>query len=1628
MKKTYKYLIMCMSLIMCISFTYVDSYAAKEVYNTTNAGSVSMNKEWKIKFSREVEKLSLYSNIKIVDKYNRKVHIKIEVDKKDKKIVHVKPVKNYVQGKEYRLVISPNIEGKDGKKLKDGRIIKFTVKNLYAGLPYEDGLLIIGNTAYSIDYLANNSQMTNEILRGDNSIFYVYKRSTDKVKDILGDKFIDGKTKPADFDIKKPIEYIDADGNKTMYAWNKDKALFEAVNPSIDIKISVNLNSNADKVLVMNVEKSNWIDGAWDEDEDKWIDRSCFYKLDNSNIYYKIGEPAIFTSTDASEGITIFSSSMTKLGKGNINSYFEGKYNIKIKLFPKRGEGNSAGNIVNNGYVSADENGYIFYNNTGDDNRLYKYDTNGIFHNVISDDFAQYINVSDEWVYYSNYSDKAKLYRMKNDGSSKQKLNDDYSAFITIVGDYIYYSNYSDNGRISRLRKNGSDATTDNKGDKHGIPISNQVRDEAFFLNYVGDWIYYSNINDHYKVYAVNTSGTYRKKLSDEGASSIQVVDDWVYYTNNKGELRKVKTDGSKETQDLNSVVSKFDRGYFFNVVDDWIYYSNAKDSNRLYKIKTDGTENTRLTFEPVTYINIAYNTIYFVSKGDMYTVPIDTNGRIRPIAVKKVENDKKVVQVDDVTVIVPYDEVNDSIETIEANHLPPKVSGIMSDNRLQQFVVQWDKKNVVIRNGVRTYQGKLIGYNQYIELTMKIPSEMLNETTTIAIYNNPGTRNAQIEVYSEPEIGDEVSDPPKLREGDELKLYEDEDLTKLLRTVVVSRQGVENKAIFQNVELDRYGTKEYYLSIKRQGKSESKGTMFTVGEAPSITNSIHHPVKDKDDTGLGIDGRDFDIEVMRRTSNKNVTSSRIYLTTKGRQLRLQSDEIIPFDNKEITETSWQGTRFQTYKEDGTTKIEFDETTGRPKDYEDEKPMNLDSFGNLLMGTNYDLFFVSKYTDTALPDNTGSAPNIVGWASSEPASIQVVSEDLPYTPDIATEAKKYGDTITLKIAPKVGEIAYLIPVWEKKFGNSGYNEYIKSYGGTVNYEHERADGPWVYDIRPNSDEETWLDIAKTWLKQDGIWPFDEDGTWAYALEHGYITKLKGDGNKRIMPVPKGILYTPNEGVTSVKVKDNDKYYAPNLEYKLVIINGIGVSSVSNGTLTVDNRPPIIVEDYVRDDKIVLPAGEGFSFQSVYENADVYVSHYVDNLFTVQELEDAVAINNAFKFSIINGVTMPISTNGIKPVDLVIDVDSLTPDELKKKIADNKNAKISVVDQLGNIRDVKDILIYVDTSELRQIIKDAKTALGKNDTLDVVKDLINEQINKSNAILNRVDSIYRDEAVTQKEINKQVSEFSELLITLGIPHKHVVDPNLRIKLVENYLEIIRYNAYPSIEIDSSEIYQDLWLKKEIEYDDLITSDGDYNYKIKWEATDINYSPLDGSNGNIKTDGLDERAQVTRPKGNDLVVKLIGKIYEVDSTGIVQPGQKENGLVEKNIVIKGMSFITKPTSPSSDKAILRSKGIIINDATDIKVSIQDPNNATNYQQTLSYDGYEYSFNVVQIDANPNDIYYELTLKVIEEIGSPPHNNAVDREMGVKIEIDGLVLDNQIVIRMPASNPQNSVVQSY
>jgi len=88
---------------------------------------------------------------------------------------------------------------------------------------------------------------------------------------------------------------------------------------------------------------------------------------------------------------------------------------------------------------------------------------------------------------------------------------------------------------------------------------------------------------------------------------------DWIYYpSNDGGRIYKIRTDGSERTR------LSDDWSRSINVVDGWIYYYGAGDNGYgIYKMRTDGSERTRLSDNQTLWITVVDGWIYYNNWND---------------------------------------------------------------------------------------------------------------------------------------------------------------------------------------------------------------------------------------------------------------------------------------------------------------------------------------------------------------------------------------------------------------------------------------------------------------------------------------------------------------------------------------------------------------------------------------------------------------------------------------------------------------------------------------------------------------------------------------------------------------------------------------------------------------------------------------------------------------------------------------------------------------------------------------------------------------------------------------------------------------------------------------------------
>lgn len=189
-------------------------------------------------------------------------------------------------------------------------------------------------------------------------------------------------------------------------------------------------------------------------------------------------------------------------------------------------------------------------------------------------------------------------------------------GLATQQGDWIYYKSPDRGGSIHKMKIDGSEKTKIND-------------DNSFFINVIGDWVYYLNADDTY-IYKIRTDGSERTLLIEERADYVTVVKDWIYYLYGAGEgIRKIRTDGTKKTIIYDGYTE------LMCVTEDWIYYLNFDDNanyGKPYRMRINGKENSEIIDAYADRFAVENDDWFFYIKNYDFENPyFDSIYKIRP-------------------------------------------------------------------------------------------------------------------------------------------------------------------------------------------------------------------------------------------------------------------------------------------------------------------------------------------------------------------------------------------------------------------------------------------------------------------------------------------------------------------------------------------------------------------------------------------------------------------------------------------------------------------------------------------------------------------------------------------------------------------------------------------------------------------------------------------------------------------------------------------------------------------------------------------------------------------------------------------------------------------------------------
>lgn len=122
------------------------------------------------------------------------------------------------------------------------------------------------------------------------------------------------------------------------------------------------------------------------------------------------------------------------------------------------------------------------------------------------------------------------------------------------------------------------------------------------------DTLYYQNYEDNFAIYK-SVNGGNGVKLNDGASYFINVLGDYVYYVSEDNDFHvfRMKTDGSENTEIIKQ------KAYYMTVYNDSIYYVDYDDDQSIYMAKTDGTNAKKIVDSVCYYPIIADNALFYV-------------------------------------------------------------------------------------------------------------------------------------------------------------------------------------------------------------------------------------------------------------------------------------------------------------------------------------------------------------------------------------------------------------------------------------------------------------------------------------------------------------------------------------------------------------------------------------------------------------------------------------------------------------------------------------------------------------------------------------------------------------------------------------------------------------------------------------------------------------------------------------------------------------------------------------------------------------------------------------------------------------------------------------------------------
>lgn len=255
----------------------------------------------------------------------------------------------------------------------------------------------------------------------------------------------------------------------------------------------------------------------------------------------------------------------------------------KTKFNDEDADGNTAGNLYNNGLFCQYED-KIYFSNLADDGALYSIDTDLSSSKKLLKDKVNFINVSGKYIIYNRVNNlklqgtgnplefhHVGIYRVKLNGKGIRMLDDAPTSDVHQFGNDVYYLRYNDTQSFSlnTVRLDG-----DNLKEITNEPVSTAM--------ITRDYIYYTGGTNDHNIYRLSKNSFQRELVKEGNYNKVLLQDNTIYCINNEDNysIVKMNADGSNESTIVKDRVSTYnlskDGQYLF-------YQADGGDHNGVY-------------------------------------------------------------------------------------------------------------------------------------------------------------------------------------------------------------------------------------------------------------------------------------------------------------------------------------------------------------------------------------------------------------------------------------------------------------------------------------------------------------------------------------------------------------------------------------------------------------------------------------------------------------------------------------------------------------------------------------------------------------------------------------------------------------------------------------------------------------------------------------------------------------------------------------------------------------------------------------------------------------------------------------------------------------------------------------